>query len=90
MSRVDAVRTEEDYRTNPFNPVVTLEELETFQTSFGITLPQEYVEFLTTIGNGGMGPYSGLLKLSEAVAHLKEFEVSSFPYTIQDGKSYRG
>jgi hypothetical protein len=89
MSRVDEARTEADYRTRPFNPVACLTELEAFQNSHDILLPQEYMEFLTTIGNGGLGPHSGLWKFSDAVAHLRDVGVAQFPYSIKDGESYR-
>jgi hypothetical protein len=89
MSRVDEARTKEDYRTRPFNPVASLPELEAFQNLHDIILPPEYTAFLTTIGNGGLGPHSGLWKFSDAVAHLKEAGIAPFPYTIKDGESYR-
>lgn len=36
------------------------EELERFEKTHGIRLPEEYAAFLTEIGNGGAGPYYGI------------------------------
>ena len=45
------------------NPTVTREEVRQFEERFHLTLPDEYVFFLTKVGNGGAGPYYGLYSL---------------------------
>lgn len=45
------------------NPVISLDQIRLFEQKYQITLPKEYVYFLTQIGNGGAGPYYGLYSL---------------------------
>ena len=45
------------------NPTVTREEVRRFEARWHLTLPDEYVFFLTKVGNGGAGPYYGLYSL---------------------------
>ena len=45
------------------NPTVTQEEVRRFEARWHLTLPDEYVFFLTKVGNGGAGPYYGLYSL---------------------------
>lgn len=47
------------------NPPVSLDEVLTLEVDFNIKLPDNYVYFLTEIGNGGAGPYYGLYSLEE-------------------------
>jgi hypothetical protein len=42
------------------NPVISLKKIREFEATHQITLPSDYVEFLTEIGNGGAGPFYGL------------------------------
>jgi hypothetical protein len=42
------------------NPPLPLEKIQAFEKSYGVILPKEYVAFITTLGNGGVGPYYGL------------------------------
>ena len=44
-----------------FRPVVDQEELELWEESIGITLPEDYRCYLTCLGNGGAGPHYGIL-----------------------------
>ncbi|MDM1245971.1 SMI1/KNR4 family protein [Acinetobacter sp. R933-2] len=39
------------------NPPVSLELIQQFEQRYGIHLPDEYVQFLMHIGNGGAGPF---------------------------------
>lgn len=49
------------------NPVKTSEELTAFEETHKIKLPEGYRAFLTTIGNGGAGPYYGMEKLESGI-----------------------
>lgn len=62
------------------------EDLARFEREFDVRLPQDYADFLTQIGNGGIGPYYGLCSLKESVsddpAHqCRNFLASPFPLT---------
>ena len=68
------------------NPVLPLDELSWFEREFDVQLPQDYADFLTQIGNGGVGPYYGLYSLAESVADdpghkCRAFLASPFPLT---------
>lgn len=45
------------------NPVVSIDKIHRFESQYNIKLPEEYVFFLTMVGNGGAGPYYGLYML---------------------------
>ena len=49
------------------NAYLPREELQTFEETVGITLPEEYRDFLLRFGNGGAGPGYGLLSLKESI-----------------------
>lgn len=42
------------------NPVIPIDQIREFESTHKIILPDEYVAFLTQIGNGGVGPFYGL------------------------------
>jgi hypothetical protein len=42
------------------NPTISLDKVRQFEAIHNVTLPMEYVEFITKIGNGGVGPFYGL------------------------------
>jgi hypothetical protein len=48
------------------NPTLTIEEIKKFETDNKVELPVEYVEYLTTIANGGAGPFYGVQTLEES------------------------
>ncbi|MGY0036038.1 hypothetical protein [Pedobacter sp. NJ-S-72] len=73
------------------NPVLKADEVKQFESVYQVSLPEEYVAFLTMLGNGGAGPFYGVNKLvdsqmmyfdnSEKAAH-SYFDLSKpFPYT---------
>lgn len=45
------------------NPTMTESEIKLFEDKFGISLPEDYRNFIKNIGNGGAGPGYGLYKL---------------------------
>jgi hypothetical protein len=47
------------------NPPVKHSVITKFESRHQVTLPNEYREFLTQVGNGGAGPYYGVFKLGE-------------------------
>src|SRR5438309_1041073 len=47
-----------DYKLNPPLPVAVI---EAFEGRHGVSLPEDYRLFITEIGNGGAGPYYGVL-----------------------------
>jgi hypothetical protein len=67
------------------NPPLPMSELQAFERQFGMKLPQDYADFLTQLGNGGIGPGYGLLSLAEAVKdpeqRCREFLATPFPHT---------
>ncbi len=52
-----------DTQRYKFNSCLTEDSLQSFEKSFSLTLPTDYKNFLTQIGNGGSGPAYGLLPL---------------------------
>ena len=68
------------------NPPTSLEDVRQIEAHYHITLPQEYVSFITTIGNGGVLPdSSGLAQLSWYLYPIEqcsfEYAAIPFPYT---------
>lgn len=49
------------------NPPISEKELASFEAEHRITLPDDYRSFLLEVGNGGAGPYYGLLPLGESL-----------------------
>lgn len=68
------------------NPVLSVDNLTEFEREFDVQLPRDYADFLTQIGDGGIGPYYGLYSLRESVADdpahkCRAFLASPFPLT---------
>jgi SMI1 / KNR4 family (SUKH-1) len=42
------------------NPPISPDKIRLFEAKYKVVLPKDYVEFLTEIGNGGVGPFYGL------------------------------
>ena len=49
------------------NPPLSEQDLLAFEAEHGILLPEDYRAFLQCIGNGGAGPFYGILPLASAV-----------------------
>ena len=47
-------------------PCLTLSEIDDFEQQHKVVLPEDYREFLTQIGNGGVGPEYGLHRLQDS------------------------
>ena len=45
-------------------PVLSEQEIEAFEQEHGLALPADYRQFLSHVGNGGAGPYYGLVPLA--------------------------
>lgn len=59
-----------------FNPAIDIKKLRAFEQNTGIILPNEYVQFLTEVGNGGAGIDYGLYTLEEVECQFDEDSVS--------------
>lgn len=57
--------------TNSFNKVLTQNEINSFEKKYTIELPEDYKQFITTIGNGGPGPNYGIFSLQESIIDFK-------------------
>jgi hypothetical protein len=49
------------------NPPISRERVSELELGHGIELPADYRAYLTELGNGGAGPWQGLLPLEEAI-----------------------
>jgi hypothetical protein len=49
------------------NPTIPIEKVRQFELKHQITLPADYVKFVTTIGNGGAGPFYGVEPLENSL-----------------------
>lgn len=64
------------YRLNPPAGTAVLARAE---SAIGAPLPAEYREFVTTVGDGGAGPYYGVLPLTTALDRLEDVFGSLLP-----------
>lgn len=49
------------------NATVPMKKIIAFESKYQIKLPAEYVEFMTTVGNGGAGPYYGVVPFEDCL-----------------------
>lgn len=47
------------------NPVISINKIREYEKKYNFKLPEEYVFFLTKVGNGGAGPHYGIYSLEE-------------------------
>lgn len=52
-----------------FNPPATMEQVHAFEQEMHVTLPVNFVRYLTELGNGGIGPDYGIWSLDEMREH---------------------
>jgi hypothetical protein len=62
------------YRGFDLNPPLALDEAEAFEDQHQVSLPDPYRRFITEISDGGPGPSSGLLPLSDWYLGVVELE----------------
>jgi uncharacterized protein (TIGR02996 family) len=66
------------------NPALSEAELLAFEAEYRVTLPDEYRLFLRQVGNGGLGPGDGLLRLADAVDRSPSRDLGTpFPFSIR-------
>lgn len=65
-------------------PVIPLEKVRKFEEQYHIELPEEYVFFLTMVGNGGAGPYYGLYSLESLALYTECLE----SYSAKEAQEY--
>ena len=61
-----------------FNNKLTESEVRHFEEKFKIKLPDDYKAFITRIGNGGAGPYYGIIQL-DIIEGPKDFKLVNKP-----------
>ncbi len=66
------------------NPTVSIEEVQQFEQEYHLTLPEEYVFFLTKVGNGGAGPYYGLYSLKTLRIYNGDNQFNNNPVFIDN------
>jgi uncharacterized protein (TIGR02996 family) len=66
------------------NPTLSETELVAFEAEYRVALPDEYRLFLRAVGNGGLGPGEGLLRLADAVdrSHSRDLD-TPFPFSLR-------
>lgn len=69
-------------------PPLSEARVEELERAIGAPLPASYRRFVTTIGDGGCGPYHGLLPLDHAVQHA--IAAGTFDPTAPGRALYRG
>jgi hypothetical protein len=65
--------------TPDMRPPATQETLDRVESLAGVRLPEDYREFVTTVGDGAPGPYGGITSLADA---LTQIEVSWGPAVL--------
>ncbi len=68
------------------NPVITFDKIEQFEKNFKIKLPSDFSNFLLQIGNGGAGPYYGLLSLEDSM--FQDLDHSDDNYLLNPDKPF--
>lgn len=53
-----------------WNPPASLEQIEELEKQIGVTLPEQYQQFLLRVADGGAGPFYGLYSLEQVKSWL--------------------
>ncbi|MEU8925793.1 SMI1/KNR4 family protein [Kitasatospora sp. NPDC048545] len=66
--------------------VLSEAQVRSFESRYGVTLPEDYRTFLTSVGDGGPGPYHGIWRLSRSYGPRDEtwwpgYLATPFPFT---------
>lgn len=65
------------------NPPATMEAVRKIEAQYRITLPQEYVSFITTVGNGGILPdSSGQRHLWQPAIPAQDFDPAMYVHQV--------
>ena len=67
-----------------FNKTIDIGTVQNFEKRTGITLPEDYKEFLTKVGNGGAGIDYGLYSIEQVEQHFSTTKVASEGMTLFD------
>ena len=84
MKKVEAVKkkieklNKEKPGTVILNPPISIDKVREFKEKYKITLPKEYIEFITLVGDGGKVQSSSQRSEVEITA-LGEYESSGYP-----------
>lgn len=70
------------------NPPIAEEELAALEAEHGIQLPADYRAYLTQVGDGGAGPWQGLLPIREAIRQSLEGSPAGLTETFRHGRTY--
>jgi uncharacterized protein (TIGR02996 family) len=66
------------------NPTLSEAELFAFEAEYRVTLPEDYRLFLREVGNGGLGPGRGLLRLADAIDLSPSRDLDKpFPFSVR-------
>jgi hypothetical protein len=68
------------------NSPISIEKVRQFESTHNVTLPTEYVEFITIIGNGGVGPFYGLEPLENCLFDDLDYKRPDF--LLNPGKPF--
>lgn len=71
MGELDPGSVVQEIHGYRLNPTLTEDALAELEAANGFTLPEQYRRFLLDLGNGGAGPYGGILPLEESLGRWK-------------------
>src|SRR3989339_333855 len=63
MSKISEIKEKINKCRLGLNPPLSEKEVSIFEKYLKIILPDDYKQFLCAVGNGGEGPYNGILPL---------------------------
>ncbi|MCG2616756.1 SMI1/KNR4 family protein [Terrimonas sp. NA20] len=68
------------------NPPISSNTIQQFEATHQVKLPDDYITFLTEIGNGGAGPYYGLEPLQNSIYADLDYPTQDF--LLNPGKPF--